>query len=60
MFPVAKTKYFAATLLGVDDRVMVVIMVELSSEQQHRRCILTLGTKSTQALGLHVEYCRRA
>lgn len=31
MFPLAEPQYFAAILLSVDDRVMGVIMVELSS-----------------------------
>lgn len=30
MFPLAEPKYFAAILLGVDDRVTGVIMVEVS------------------------------
>lgn len=32
MFPLAEPTYFAAILLSVDDRVMGVIMVELSSQ----------------------------
>lgn len=48
MFPLAEPKYFASILLSVDDRVIGVIMVELSSRLTTQQMHLDSWTKPNQ------------